>query len=220
MHLSVIYKYDNIIKTFKNIDVKILHVIISFYEVIIIMKTAAIFLIDGFEETEALTTVDILRRGGIVVTTASLMPRQEVISKNKIPVRADAMFNEVKDQKFDMIILPGGTLEIKNHDGLQELVKKYNAEGKLIGAICAAPAALGRAGVLHGKTAVCYPGLESHLEGAKVGRNIVETDGNITTAKGPAVTPFFALKLLELLEGKAMSDEVAEAFLIPLVYRA
>ena len=184
------------------------------------MKTAAIFLIDGFEETEALTTVDILRRGGVVVTTASLTGRQEVISKNKISVRADAMFETVKDEKFDMLILPGGTLNIKDHEGLQELVKKYHAEGKLIAAICAAPAALGKAGILAGKTAVCYPGLEKHLTGARIGTHIVETDGNITTAKGPAVTPFFALKLLEILEGKAMSEEVAEAFLIPLVYKA
>ncbi len=183
------------------------------------MKTAAVFLTDGFEETEALTTVDILRRGGVVVTTASLTGRQEVISKNKITVRADSMFEAVKGTKFDMIILPGGTLEIANHEGLQELIKKYHSEGKLIAAICAAPAALGKAGVLAGKTAVCYPGLESHLKGANIGKNIVETDGNITTAKGPAVTPFFALKLLEILEGKAMSDEVAEGFLIPLVYR-
>ncbi len=183
------------------------------------MKTAAIFLINGFEETEALTTVDILRRGGVVVTTVSLMPSQEVISKNKIPVKADAMFDAVKGHSFDMLILPGGTLDIKNHDGLQELVKKYHAEGKLIAAICAAPAALGRAGVLSGKTAVCYPGLESHLTGAKIGTHIVETDGNITTAKGPAVTPFFALRLLEIMEGKSMADEVAEGFLIPMVYK-
>ena len=111
------------------------------------MKTAAVFLIDGFEETEALTTVDILRRGGVVVTTASLTKSQEVISKNKIHVKADAMFDSVKGEKFDMIILPGGTLEIANHLGLRELVQKYNAEGKLIAAICAAPAALGKAGV-------------------------------------------------------------------------
>ena len=182
------------------------------------MKTAAVFLINGFEETEALTTVDILRRGGVVVTTVSLMPGQEVISKNKIPVRADAMFDSIKNEKFDMLVLPGGTLTIKDHEGLQELIKKYHMDGKLIGAICAAPAALGKAGVLAGKTAVCYPGLESHLTGERIGHNIVETDGNITTAKGPAVTPFFALKLLEILEGKAMADEVAEAFLIPLVY--
>ena len=183
------------------------------------MKTAAIFLIDGFEETEALTTVDILRRGGVVATTVSLMSGREVISKNKIPVRADEMFDAVKHQNFDMLVLPGGTLTIKDHDGLQELIKKYHTEGKLIAAICAAPAALGRAGVLAGKTAVCYPGLEKHLEGARIGSHIVETDGNITTAKGPAVTPFFALKLLEILEGKAMANEVAEGFLIPMVYK-
>ena len=181
------------------------------------MKTVALFLINGFEETEALTTVDILRRGGVVVTTVSLMGSQEVISKNKIPVRADAMFDSIKDEKFDMLVLPGGTLAIKDHEGLQELVKKYHMEGKLIAAICAAPAALGKAGVLAGKTAVCYPGLEKYLTGARIGKNIVETDGNITTAKGPAVTPFFALKLLEILEGKAMSEEVAEGFLIPLI---
>ncbi|MBR0095139.1 MAG: DJ-1/PfpI family protein [Synergistaceae bacterium] len=183
------------------------------------MKTAAVFLITGFEETEALTTVDILRRGGVVVTTVSLTTSNEVISKNKIPVRADAMFDAVKDHNFDMLVLPGGTLDIKDHEGLQELIKKYHAENKLLAAICAAPAALGRAGVLAGKTAVCYPGLEGHLTGARIGKNIVETDGNITTAKGPAVTPFFALKLLEILEGKAMADEVAEGFLIPLVYK-
>ena len=183
------------------------------------MKTAAIFLTTGFEETEALTTVDILRRGGVEVTVVSLTGSQEVVSKNKIPVRTDAMFDAVKNENFDMLILPGGTLAIKDHEGLQELVKKYHAENKLIAAICAAPAALGKAGVLAGKTAVCYPGLEKHLTGAKIGQNIVETDGNITTAKGPAVTPFFALKLLEILEGKAMADEVAEGFLIPLVYK-
>ena len=83
------------------------------------MKTAAIFLIDGFEETEALTTVDILRRGGVVVTTVSLMSGQEVVSKNKIPVCADAMFDAVKAQSFDMLILPGGTLNIKDHEGLR-----------------------------------------------------------------------------------------------------
>ena len=183
------------------------------------MKTVALFLTTGFEETEALTTVDILRRGGVVVTTVSLIDSIEVVSKNKISVRADAMFDAVKNEKFDMLVLPGGTLEIKNHEGLQELIKKYHTENKLIGAICAAPAALGKAGILAGKTAVCYPGLESHLTGAKIGSNIVETDGNITTAKGPAVTPFFALKLLEILEGKSMADEVAEGFLIPLVYK-
>lgn len=183
------------------------------------MKTAAIFLITGFEETEALTTVDILRRGGVVVTIASLTGNLEVKSKNNIHVKTEALFENVKDEKFDMIIIPGGTTEVANHLGLRELIKKYDAEKKLISAICAAPAALGKAGILHGVRAVCYPGLEHLLEGAVIGKQNVETDGHITTAKGPAVTPFFALKILEILEGKAMADEVAEAFLIPLVYK-
>ena len=101
------------------------------------MKTAAIFLIDGFEETEALTTVDILRRGGVVVKIVSLMGRLEVTSKNKIHVQAEELFENAKNEKFDMIIIPGGTIEIANHLGLRELIQKYNAEKKLIGAICA-----------------------------------------------------------------------------------
>ena len=181
------------------------------------MKTAAIFLIDGFEETEALTTVDILRRGGVVVEIVSLMGRLEVRSKNNIHVLAEELFENAKDKNFDMIIIPGGTIEIANNVELRELIKKYDAEKKYIGAICAAPAALGKAGVLHGVTAVCYPGLESWLEGATVGKNIVETHGHITTGKGPAITPFFALKLLEILCGKPIADEVAEGFLIPLI---
>ena len=181
------------------------------------MKSAAVFLIDGFEETEGLTTVDILRRGGVEVTTVSLTGRGEVRSKNNILVRADALFDDVKDRPFDMLVIPGGTTEHTKHAGLLKLVQKYEAEKKPIAAICAAPAVLGKAGVLHGKKAVCYPGMESWLEGAVHGSGIVETDGNITTAKGPAVTPFFALKLLEILEGRAMAEEVAEAFLIPMI---
>ncbi len=181
------------------------------------MKTAGIFLIDGFEETEALTTVDILRRGGVLVEIISLMGRLDVRSKNNIHVTAEELFENAKDKKFDMIILPGGTVEIANHLGLRELIKKYDAERKLIGAICAAPVALAEAGILNGVKAVCYPTLENRLTGAVIGDHIVETDGHITTGKGPAITPFFALKLLEILCGKAIADEVAEGFLIPLI---
>ena len=183
------------------------------------MKSVGVFLLDGFEETEGLTTVDILRRGGVVATTVSLSNNEMVRTKNNIYVKADALFENAKDEKFDMIVIPGGTIEIANHIGLRELIRKYDAEKKLIAAICAAPAALGKAGILHGVTAVCYPGLESWLEGANIGKHNVETDGHITTAKGPAITPFFAVKLLEILCGKPIADEVAESFLIPLIFR-
>ena len=183
------------------------------------MKSAAIFLIDGFEEVEALTTVDILRRGGVGVTVVSLTGRGEARSKHDITVKTDALFDDVKGKTFDMLIIPGGTRDYIKHSGLIELTRKYAAENKLIAAICAAPTVLAEAGVLKGKRAVCYPGMEDWLKdgGAVVGKDIVETDGNITTAKGPAVTPFFALRLLEILEGKAKSDEVAKGFLIPLI---
>ena len=183
------------------------------------MKSVAVFLIDGFEEVEALTTVDILRRGGVDVTVVSLMGRGDVLSKHDISVKADALFDDVKGRPFDMLVVPGGTRDYVKHSGLMELAKKYAAEKKLVAAICAAPTVLAEIGVLKGKRAVCYPGMEKWLKdgGAVVGDDIVETDGNITTAKGPAVTPFFALRLLKVLEGKAKAEEVANGFLIPLI---
>ncbi|MCR5347892.1 MAG: DJ-1/PfpI family protein [Fretibacterium sp.] len=184
------------------------------------MKKAAVFLIDGFEETEGLTTVDILRRGGVEVTTVSLTDRADVTGSHNIIVRADAMFEHAKDQPFDMLVIPGGTTEHTKHVGLLELVKKYNDAEKPVAAICAAPAVLARAGVLKGRKAVCYPGMESWLEGAVPGDGIVVTDENIITARGPAVTPFFALKLLEILCGRAAAEKVAEAFLIPMIREA
>ena len=181
------------------------------------MKTAAVFFIDGFEETEGLCTVDILRRGGVEVTTVSLTGKPEVVGSHNVTVRMDALFDDTKGKPFDMLVIPGGTTEHTKHEGLLDLVRKYDAEGKPVAAICAAPAVLAKAGVLKGRRAVCYPGMENWIEGSLKGENIVETDGHITTAKGPAVTPFFALKLLEILQGRAKMEEVAEAFLVPMI---
>lgn len=181
------------------------------------MKSAAVFLIDGFEETEGLTTVDILRRGGVEVTTVSLTGKLEIQGKHKITVMADALFDKAKGQPFDMLVIPGGTTDHAKHQGLLDLVREYNAEGKPLAAICAAPAVLGAAGILKGRKAVCYPGMEFWLEGAFIQQENVVTDGNITTAKGPAITPFFALKLLEILRGRDIAEETGRAFLIPLI---
>ena len=181
------------------------------------MASAAVFLIDGFEETEALTTVDILRRGGVEVTTVSLTGRGDAVSSRKVSVRADALFDDVKDKDFDMLVIPGGTVEYARYEGLRTLVQKYDAAKKRLAAICAAPLALERAGVLKDRRAVCYPGMEPQIPSAILGTENVVTDGHVTTAKGPAITPFFALKLLELLCGKERADEVAKDFLIPLI---
>ncbi len=181
------------------------------------MAKAALFLIDGFEETEALTTTDILRRGGVEVTTVSLTGKDMVNGRHGIVVLADALFDDAKDGPFDMLVVPGGTVDYTKHDGLLDLVRRCDREGKKLAAICAAPAVFGRAGILQGRRAVCYPGMESWLTGATIGENIVETDGHITTSKGPATTIFFALKLLEILQGKETAQKVGDAFLVPLI---
>ena len=190
------------------------------------MAKAALFLTDGFEETEAIATLDILRRGEVQVTTVSLTGREMVDGKHGISVRADALFEAIEATKnerggaFDMLVIPGGTTEYTKHEGLLELVKRYDEEGKHLAAICAAPAVFGVAGILNGKKAVCYPGMEPWLTGAVIGDRIVETDGHITTSKGPATAIFFALKLVEILKGKDIAQKVGNAFLVPLISKA
>jgi 4-methyl-5(b-hydroxyethyl)-thiazole monophosphate biosynthesis len=182
-----------------------------------IMAKVALFLIDGFEETEALTTVDILRRGAAEVTTVSLTGKKIVRGKHGVDVHADALFDEVRENPFDMLAIPGGTTDYTEHEGLLDWVRRYDKEGKKLAAICAAPAVFGKAGILEGRRAVCYPGMESWLTGAVIGQDIVETDGNITTSKGPATAPFFALRLLEILQGEKTAKDVEKAFLVPLI---
>ena len=181
------------------------------------MAKAALFLTDGFEETEALATTDILRRGSVDVTTVSLTGREMVRGKHGIAVQADALFDKVAAEPFDMLVIPGGTTVYTEHEGLLDLVRRYDREGKKLAAICAAPAVFGKAGILKGRKAVCYPGMESWLTGAVIGSDIVETDGHITTSKGPATAVFFALKLLEILQGPETAKNVADAFLVPLI---
>lgn len=174
---------------------------------------AALFMIDGFEETEALATVDILRRGGVDVTTVSLGAHKMLTGRSNIRVEADRMFDEIQSVSFDMLVIPGGTIAYVEHEGLLRLVQAYHGEGKKIAAICAAPAVFGKLGILHGKRAVIYPGMEEWLKGATLGSEIVETDGNITTSKGPGTTVYFALRLLQILCGEPAAQKVAHEFI-------
>ncbi|MDR2136709.1 MAG: DJ-1/PfpI family protein [Synergistaceae bacterium] len=183
------------------------------------MAKAALFLIDGFEETEALTTVDILRRGSVEVTTVSLTGRETVKGKHDIVVQADALFEKVRGCPFDMLVIPGGTTDYTEHEGLLDWVRSCDKEGKKLAAICAAPAVFGKAGILRGRRAVCYPGMESWLTGAIIGQDLVETDGHITTSRGPATAVFFALRILEILRDKETAQKVAKAFLVPLIQK-
>lgn len=180
-------------------------------------KKAFLFLAEGFEECEALIQVDILRRGGVEVTTVSVMDDLYVKSSHNVTVRADRKLCEVDKDSADMLILPGGmpgTTNLMNCKELCELILKYNEKGKRIAAVCAAPTVFGQLGLLNGKKATCYPGMEDKLLNATVVYDRVVTDGNITTSRGLGTSIPFALELLKLL----VSEEAAKMIAEKIVY--
>ena len=177
------------------------------------MSKVNVFLADGFEEIEALSVVDFLRRADIKVDMVSITDDIEVTGAHGITVKADVCFDKL-DRDADMLVLPGGmpgTINLKEHIGLKELLIKYNSEGKRIAAICAAPTVLGSHGILEGHKAVCYPGMEDGLMCEYAGEVKVITDGNITTSKGPGTAIWFALELIGLLKGKEVSKKIRKS---------
>ncbi len=180
------------------------------------MKKVIVFLAEGFEEIEAISIIDTLRRAEISVTSVSISKDKVVKGAHDIAIEADKLFDDIDFSNYDMIALPGGMPGAKNlneHEGLKEQLKKF-AEEKLIGAICAAPMILGGMGLLKGKRVTCYPGFEPELIKAIVTHEPVTIDGNIITGRGPAFALQFSLQLIEILAGKAARDEVANALLV------
>ncbi len=172
-----------------------------------------VFLADGFEEIEALTPVDLLRRAEVDVETVSIYSgRKNVTGARNIGVVADITIDDVSLDKADMLVLPGGmpgTVNLLECDALMDLVMSFDAEGKRIAAICAAPARiLGSKGILKGKDATCYPGLEDMMEGATPVIKTVVTDKNITTSRGLGTAVDFACELIALLRGKEKADQI------------
>lgn len=171
----------------------------------------------GFEEIEALTVVDVLRRAGIDVKMISVTGDVLVTGSHGITVKTDLSFDGADYQKCDMIVLPGGMPGSKNlgaHEELTEKITEFAGRGKWIAAICAAPMVFGQLGLLDGKKAVIYPGMESHLFGAKVGNKNVEIDGNIVTSKGPGTAMEFALALVSVLKDKQVANDLAKSLLL------
>lgn len=176
-----------------------------------------LFLAEGFEEIEAVSTIDILRRGGLEVTTVSISNHPTVTGAHGIQVIADALFDETDFSSGEILILPGGMPGAKNlneHAGLKSLLKHYAANGKYIAAICAAPLVLGELNVLQGKKAVVYPGYEDCLHGATILEENVVKDDNIITGRGPGAVVDFALTLVAELRGQAQATDVAEKMLL------
>lgn len=180
------------------------------------MKKAAVLLADGFEEIEALTVVDLLRRARIYVDTVSVSDEYMVDGAHGINVQTEDLFDEVDFTEFDMIVLPGGmpgTKNLQSHEGVRRAVKQFCEEGKYVGAICAAPSILGNMGLLKGKRAACYPTVEEQLQGAVLMTSPVVQDGNIITSRGMGTAMDFGLKLVEVLTDKLKADEVAESII-------
>jgi len=178
---------------------------------------AYIFLATGFEEIEAISTIDILRRGEVEVTTVSITGEKTVLGLHQISVIADMLFNEADFSDGDAFILPGGgpgSFMLNDHEDLKELLVVKNEQGKWIAAICAAPLVLGGLGLLEGKKAICYPGMESYIEGAILTEAPVVTDGNMITGKGPGLALNFGLTILASLHGQDIADKVAKDLLI------
>ena len=181
------------------------------------MKTIFVFLADGFEEIEAITPIDVLRRAGLNVQTVSVMDKQTVSGAHGIPVVADKMFADIHLEDAEMLLLPGGLPGATNldaHQGLSNMIMAFASEEKPLSAICAAPLVFGNRGLLQGKKATCYPGFESYLTGAEYTAALVETDGNFITAKGPGAAMDFAFAIVEKYCGVEKVNELKSGMMI------
>ena len=178
------------------------------------MKKVVVFLADGFEEVEGLTVVDLLRRAGAVVETVSIMGRMQINGAHGIQVEADELFEKAFYNDAELLVLPGGmpgTLHLKEHKGLADLLCEFNKNGKKIAAICAAPTVFGAMGLLKEKAACCYPGMEDQLECRETRYCSFVTDGNVTTSRGVGTAIPFALELIRQLFGNEKAFEIAES---------
>jgi 4-methyl-5(b-hydroxyethyl)-thiazole monophosphate biosynthesis len=181
------------------------------------MKKAFIHLAEGFEEIEALTIVDVLRRAEIPSIMISVTGKLEVKGAHGITILADILFENADYSEAVVLILPGGMPGSKNlnaHEGLKKKLKEFHDRGERVAAICAAPLVLGGLGILEGIEAACYPGYEDQLTGAKLRYDPAVKSGRIITSRGPGTAFDFSLTIVEDLKGKEAADQLARNMLV------
>lgn len=171
----------------------------------------------GFEEIEAVTIIDVLRRANNSVVTVSLQDTLEVSGAHFITIQANTTLKNILNEEFDMIVLPGGgvgTQNLASNQMVQELLKKFKTQGKLIGAICAAPYALHTAKVLNTQY-TCYPSFEKKIkeEGYEPNSAVV-IDGNVITSRGPATAMAFSLAIVKILNGTQTCENLKKEMLV------
>jgi 4-methyl-5(b-hydroxyethyl)-thiazole monophosphate biosynthesis len=180
------------------------------------MSQVAVLLADGFEEIEAVTIVDVLRRADVEVRTLALKDKT-VRGAHGISMQADGLLDQESKQEWDLLVLPGGqpgANTLRDDPRVASLIERQLGQNRKVAAICAAPIALGAHGMLKGRNAACYPGFENQLLGAKLSQEAVVVDGEITTSRGPGTAMNFALNLVEQLKGKAQAEAVRKGMLL------
>lgn len=177
------------------------------------MAQVAVLLADGFEEIEALTVVDMLRRAEIDAWMVSIMGRLDVDGAHDISVIADMLYEMMDFSAIDMLVLPGGlkgTQNLEKYKPLEKEIENFLEQDKYVTAICAAPTILGKRGILKGKKACCYEGMEEDLLGALVTKETVAKDGKIITSRGMGTAIDFSLSLIEALKDEKTASSLAE----------
>jgi len=174
-------------------------------------------LADGFEEIEALTVVDVLRRADIAANTVSITGDKTVRGAHDIKVEADLLFEEADYGNCEMIVLPGGmpgTANLAKHEGLAKQLNVFAQSGKWLAAICAAPSVLGRMSLLKDKHVTSYPGYENQLIGAIYSEERVVRDGKLITSRGPGTAIEFSLELVKLLKNEQTAAALRNAMIV------
>lgn len=178
---------------------------------------ACVLLAPGFEEIEAITVIDVLRRAEIPTTVVGVSTI-DVTGSHGITIRADALLADVAGTTWRAVILPGGmpgAANLRDDPAVQALVRTHHASGRLVGAICAAPIALASAGVLDDRAATSYPGFDDQLGTAIYKQEPVVIDGNVVTSRAPGTALWFALQLVEQLRDAATAATLRTQMLVP-----
>ncbi|WP_288961417.1 DJ-1 family glyoxalase III [uncultured Peptoniphilus sp.] len=182
------------------------------------MKDLLVFLAEGFEEIEALTIVDVLRRADLKVDTVSIKDRLEVKGAHGVTVLADKTFDEINIEDYKAMYIPGGqpgATNLMNDKKVLEFANVFNDEERKVIAICAGPQVLDAAGLLKDGKFTCYPGVENRLKVKDPQDSAIVVEDNIITAMGPALAILLGVKLVEILVSKEKAEEVAEGLLLP-----
>lgn len=181
------------------------------------MKRVYILLASGFEEVEALTPADVLRRAGLEVFLVSTTGAPYVQGSHHIVVKTDCFLDDVRAEEAAMLLLPGGlpgTTNLAAHEKVKQLIRHFHESHKWLAAICAAPMVLGEMRLLEGRRATCYPGFEKYLHGAQYVEEPAVCDGRIITGRGVGAAMAFSLELVRQLIDEATALELKKKMVV------